>query len=127
MLASTSVLRVGQLIVAALFLSGCTVGVGTRIEPASHFVYPNSNVTKLGPVSSSATGASLFVLPPMRSPELDRELYTRALAQQAGADTIVDYVVVSRVTMIPFLNIFVVTHELKGTAAKAEVGRQELR
>ena len=123
----------GVLVVAAFALVGssvaCTAGVGARIQPSSHFVYPNSNVKELGPVKVNMFGGwSLFFPSPVRTSEIDHKLYNAALTQHEGADMIIDYVVTSKVKFIPayVLMIYYTTHELDGTAAVAEVGRQHL-
>lgn len=117
------------LVTVLLLNTGCTVGMDNRFSPASHFIHPNSNVKILGPVTVEQTGGmSLFVPPPIRTSTDDDKLYQAALKQQPGADVIVDYVVSTRVTMIPipYLTLFTTTHKLEGFAAKKVVGNQEL-
>lgn len=113
----------------AFTLTGCTVGMENRFSPASHFVHPNSNVKILGPVTVEKSGGmSLFVPPPTRTSADDEKLYQEALNQQPGADVIVDFVVSTKVTLIPlaYFAIYKVTHKLEGFAAKKVVGQQEL-
>ena len=107
----------------------CTAGVGARIQPSSHFIYPNSNVKELGPVKVSMFGGwSLFMPSPIRTSDIDHKLYNKALAQHEGADMIIDYVVTSEMKFIPLymVMIYYTTHELEGMAASAEIGRQHL-
>ncbi len=109
---------------------GCAVGGGARIQPESHFVFPNSNVQAIGPVRAKLTGPpTLFVPPPVRTAEIDNQLYQMAMRQQNGADMIIDYVVHTKITLIPipYVSVYITEHEIEGTAAKMVVGSQRLR
>lgn len=115
-------------ILFGLVLSGCTAGMANRFQPASHFVHPNSNVKILGPVHVSLkSGISIMLPPPVRTAEMDKKLYQMALAQQSGADVIVDFVVTAKITMYPlYITFYKVEYILDGMAAKKIVGKQEL-
>ena len=116
-------------LLASLFvLGGCTIASSVRLAPQSHFVHPNSNVKALGPVKATAKSTLGLVPQGMRTSEMDAMLYNKALAQQQDADMIIDYVMTSRLLLIPllYLNFYMTTYELQGTGAKAEVGKQVL-
>ena len=109
---------------------GCAVGGGTRFSPESHFVFPNSNVKALGPVRVKVKSPpTLFVPPPVRTAETDKQLYDMAMRQQQGADLLIDYVVTTKITLlpIPYVSVYLTEHELEGTAAKMVIGKQRLR
>lgn len=115
------------LLALLLGLPGCTVGLLLRVEPESHFVYPNSNVKELGPVSAKMTGDfGLFMPSPLRTSASDEAIYRLALQGSPGADLIVNYVATSTVRTLANL-VFWTTHQLEGTAAEMTVGKQQLR
>ena len=120
--------RTASLLASLLVLGGCTIASSVRLAPQSHFVHPNSNVKALGPVRSSAMSQIGLVPQGMRTSEMDSILYNKALAQERDADMIIDYVMTSRLLLIPllYLNFYMTMYELEGTAAKAEVGKQVL-
>lgn len=123
-------LLTGIAFLALLAPIGCAVGGGTRIAPESHFVFPNSNVKALGPVSATyQSPMTLFIPPPIRTAEIDQTLYQTALAKMQDADLVIDYVVTTEITLlpIPYLSVYLTKHRLEGTAAKMTVGKQRLR
>lgn len=89
----------------------------------SQFIYPNSNVTPLGPVTYSATKTSFFV-PPHWKIEDTKAAYRNALAKAPGATALVDYKEDTTYTSILFFNS--TTYSLEGTAIKMEVGKQDI-
>lgn len=108
-------------------VAACTIQSIARIGTESEFVHPNANVKTLGPVKVKISGGSgFFVPPPMRTAELDRRLYQAALSQVAGANVVIDYVVVTTIKTIPVLPVYFSELELEGTAAKVDVGQQYL-
>lgn len=112
---------------AAIILSGCTMGCMYEIGPETQFVYPNSNVKSLGPVSVKKRGNISLGGPSLRTGEDDRSLYNLALSKVAGANVIIDYYRVTELKYFYPLPFFWTESRFEGTAAKAEVGRQELR
>jgi hypothetical protein len=110
-------------------VAGCTVGTYVKASPQAHFVYPNSNVTPLGPVKVTMAGPGGFMTLPMPTSQMESELVGKAIAQVNGANLLTDYVYQMKVTVIPlwFINIYTSRLDLEGSAAKMEVGRQELR
>lgn len=96
--------------------------------PSSHFIYPNSNVRALGPVSVMKVGNVSVNVPQLRSGEHDLEIYKEALAQVPEANMIIDYYKITTATMIPlpWVSLFFTTTKFEGTAAKVEVGEQNI-
>ncbi len=119
---------IASLLAMSLLLGACTMASTVRMAPHSHFVYPNSNVTALGPVSSKIRGNIGLAPQGMRTAELDRRLYQKALSQYQDADLIIDYIVTAELKMIylMYIQLYYTEYELQGTAARAEVGTQEL-
>lgn len=118
------------LALAGAVLGGCVASQSVEIYPESHFIHPNSNVTKLGPVrSTTRSSVQVFVPSGPRTPATDRKLYQDALAQESEAEAIVDAVLVARQYFLPlwFLPVFWTTYDFQGTAARMEVGEQYLR
>ena len=116
-------------ILTSLIMSGCSTKVGFSGSNtiSTNFVYPNSNVVPLGEVSAETSKTTWF-LPPTLTYEDVVELREQALSQQAGATNIINPMVDTKFTVIPIpiLNIFTMTTTIKGTAVKAEVGKQKL-
>ncbi|MCL7423329.1 MAG: hypothetical protein M8364_20785 [Methylobacter sp.] len=106
----------------ALSQSGCSTTHGT-FEPTAHFAYPNSNVQPMGHVSATVK-EGMFLIPPTLNKEKVLKLMSDALAQQPGADAIINYRLDTTYTMYPFY--YVQTVKLEGSAAKMQVGEQEL-
>ncbi|MCK4340683.1 MAG: hypothetical protein KAY37_03030 [Phycisphaerae bacterium] len=108
--------------------SGCTMGQYHRLEPQSHFSYPNSNVQALGPVNVKIGGsASWLTFPSYMTSEIDQKAYNAALSQVHGSNLIIDYVRTTTIKVIPILYIFWTEERLEGTAAKMDIGQQILR
>ena len=92
-----------------------------QISPASHYVYPNSNVTPLGSTNSEIKKFSVVFPPKLRAKDLD-ELYGQAMSKHQGSDLIIDTKVDTKFTTIFIFQTMKVT--LSGTAAHMEVGQQ---
>lgn len=110
--------------VGACLVTGCSF-TGGALEPHTQFIYPNSNVTILGPVSSSRTKNGFLGLSPFFNASEVFEIYREALSQQAGANVIVNLEETSTVVTFPFYVTY--TYSISGQGARMEVGRQELR
>jgi len=106
----------------SLFQFGCSTTVGT-FQPTTHFAYPNSNVQPLGHISASISEGS-FIFPPSLDKEKILKLMNDALAQKPGADMITNYRLDTTYTMYPYYTVQTV--KIEGTAAKMEVGEQDL-
>ncbi len=120
--------KAAGVLVLSVALGGCAIASSVRLGPQSHFVHPNSNVTALGPVKAKANGQLGLVPQGMRTSDMDHILYQKALRQYQDADMIIDYVMTSRIIIIPlmYINLYMTMYELEGTAAKAEIGQQDL-
>jgi len=109
--------------IAGLAGAGCSSVKYGGIRPNSQFVYPNSNVTPLGPTQVTKS-RTWFFLRPSLSFEQVRGTYNQALAQVPGANLLIDYKEDTTVSSYFFFNT--VSYTLDGTAAKMEVGKKEL-
>jgi hypothetical protein len=112
------------LIISALSIAmfGCQMKMG-RFNTNSHFAYPNSNIETLGLVRASAYRIG-FISARVVDKDFIMEVYNKALSK-SGGDMIIDYKLNTTTTMI--FPLFITTLELDGTAAKMEVGMQELK
>ncbi len=114
------------LALSAVVFTGCQQGQSTHIGPESHFAYPNSNVTPLGPVKVKVPGGG-GLLPPMLDSKTELTAYNKALAQASGADLIIDYIMIYKTYSFVLLPFYWSDLELEGTAAKMQVGKQVLK
>jgi hypothetical protein len=109
------------------FFAGCSFVTEGRFVTHSQFVYPNSNVKTLGPVV-----ARRFKFTPLVPLEITLKdmtnVYNKALSKRAGANLLVNYTEDTTIVMIyaVFAPLYIVIYQLKGEAAKMEVGQQEL-
>jgi hypothetical protein len=108
---------------ALALVTGCTSTTG-GIVPKSAFVYPNSNVTPLGPVTAEKSKTRFFVTPRLNYDWVE-DVYNQALGKAPGANIIVDYREDTTVTSILLFNT--VTYSLNGTAAKMDVGKKVMK
>ena len=107
-----------------LLTAGCFSQKLGGIVPTSQFVYPNSNVTPLGPTQSSKTKFCILI-PPGWSIKDTRQVYNGALSKVPGANVLIDYKEDTTVSTYFFL-FHTITYNLDGTAAKMEVGKQDI-
>lgn len=123
--------RWGKLLMFGLcifFLAGCAVGGSARLNPNSHFAFPNSNVKPIGPVVGSSSTFSI-IMPTMITGELMESAYKDALSK-SGGDMIIDAVETSTTRMIPtpfYITFYFTSFDVEGTAAKMELGKQILK
>jgi hypothetical protein len=112
---------------ACVFLTGgCKVAQFVQHAPESHFNFPNSNVTPMGPVKVSEAGEfCLFVAPDLYTSDYDEKVYAAAFAQQPGSNLIIDYD--KNYRAYEFWPFMWSTLELEGTACRAEVAKQPLK
>jgi hypothetical protein len=108
----------------ALAAGGCSTQFGSTITN-HRFVYPNSNVRVLGPVKAtvSRTGFISATLPLNQV----KETYEAALAQQSGANLLVNIKEDTTTTLIPIIPIVTITYTIEGDAAVMEIGKQVLK
>ena len=102
--------------------SSCAIKVGS-VVPNSHYVYPNSNVTPLGQTTAVIKKTGFIVPPAFKARDVD-QLYNSALSKHSGADLVIDYSVDTKVTTFFIFHFLKTT--LVGTAAKMEVGKQDI-
>ena len=107
---------------ATLLCAGCSTRLG-QFVPRSQFVYPNSNVTALGPVKHEKSKTS-FLISPSWSLADNRKTYNEAVAMVPGANVLIDYKEDTTLTTILFFKT--ITYSLEGIAAKMEVGKQDI-
>ncbi len=109
-------------LIISFMQAGCSTTRGT-FEPTTHFAYPNSNVQPMGHISATVSEGS-FLIPPTLDKEKVLKLMNDALAQQPGADAVVNYRLDT--TYTGYLIYYVQTVKLEGTAVKMQVGEQDL-
>jgi len=120
-------LSMASFVSLAVVFTGCQVAQVTQLGPQSHFAYPNSNVTPLGPAKAKVSGGSGLQMP-MPTSRSDVAVYNKAISQVNGANLVVDYIKTFKVYVFPLLPFFYWSAaEIEGTAAKMEVGKQQLR
>ena len=110
------------IIIGCLVVSSCSLKIGS-VVPNSHYVYPNSNVMPLGQTSSEIRKTGFIIPPAFKAQDVD-QLYTTALSKHSGADLIIDYSVDTKITSFFIFHFLKTT--LVGTAAKMEVGKQDI-
>ena len=108
--------------IGTFLCAGCSMRLG-QFMPRSQFVYPNSNVTAIGPVQHEKTKTMVFVRPSWSLAE-NRKVYQEAVAKVPGANVLIDYK--EDTTLTDILFIHTITYSLEGTAAKMEVGKQDI-
>lgn len=103
-------------------ITGCSIKAG-GFNSETHFSFPNSNVTPLGQVKSTLSRWSFFASPVEGDDALN--LVNEAIAQKPGADLMLNYILDTKITIFPPL-IYKTEMVVEGTAAKMEIGEQEL-
>lgn len=106
-----------------LLVASCTVTHG-RYGTNSHFAYPNSNVAPIGQVKASTSKISFLISPSFDDGEII-QLIQEAIAQKSGADMLLNFSLDTKITILPLITKSEIT--IEGTAAKMEVGTQELK
>lgn len=116
------------IVLFSLFLlSSCAVSNIGGTYTNKQFVYPNSNVTPLGYTSGKKIKVQVLALNPVSFKKKDYEKVEReALSKYPEADILIDGSADWTATWIlgPYLTIYKYT--LTGTAAKMEVGMQDI-
>lgn len=106
-------------------VAGCAIGQSSRVN-ASHFVYPNSNVVPMHKTHGKKTSMCgiLFVGWNGFTANKVEQAYARAL--KGGGDLVINAVETRTQFLVPML-FQLCSITVVGTAAKMEVGKQELR
>lgn len=108
-----------------IFATGCTTKMGVT-NPSANFVYPNSNVESLGPVSASKSKLRLLI-PPAIGIEDMKGVKQEALAQQSGADVLINVKEDTTFTSFFILPIYSIKYDIEAEAANMTVGKQYLK
>jgi hypothetical protein len=104
---------------------GCSFGFAS-LAPQSHFAFPNSNVIPLGHAEGSKSKLCGLLFINWGSPDGDdQEEATREALEQAHGDILINVRTEASTFMIPYL-FAICSTKVQGTAAKMEVGRQQL-
>lgn len=113
--------------ILVLSMTGCSMGSFVMFFPQSHFSYPNSNVTPLGPGRGESSTWSLFI-PVFWDADMQEEALSVAIKEKGG-DMLIDYVGTTNITMYPLwvITLYNTRYEVQGTVAKMELGKQILR
>lgn len=117
----------------AVVAAGCTRTYFQGVKPQSQYALPNSNVTPLSKVRGESTSITLLPLlfgDPYISPDHKDEALAEALAKAPGANLLINYAVYEEEFRLPpltFLFFKSQTYVVEGTAARMEVGTQELK
>lgn len=113
------------LVAASFAVSGCTMMQSGSVVSNTNFAYPNSNVTPIGETSESSFSLCGFLGFPITDPaEVLATTIDKAVHKRDG-----DLLINARVTNTA-ANIAIFTFcntTVAGTAAKMQVGQQELR
>ena len=116
------------LCLSAFLMTGCTQTYLLKVDPQSHFDYPNSNIYPMGhvegKVSKTSFGASVMGVADINS-GMQYEAISKALEQKPGSDLIINSFHTLDVTS--FLFFTTTTYHVDGTAAKMKAGEQVLR
>lgn len=65
-------------------LSGCSTNSVVGLDPQSHYVYPNSNITRLGHVSGKAIKSGIFMSPLFLDGDMKQLAINDALRNAGG-------------------------------------------
>ncbi len=107
-----------------LATSSCNTAT-SDLDIQSKFSYPNGDYSSLGHVSAENKYFTTSFTAPVMTREVFLDLQQKALAQEPGADFVVNYVITSSVTQVPPIPVSWTTFKLEGTAIKVvEVGGQ---
>ncbi len=114
----------------SLLVVACSLPAGSSRINSSHFVYPNSNVTPIGQPGNAEGSKSklcgfLFFMWNGFAPEVTEKAYIRVL-EKSGGDILINANESRSTFLIPSL-FATCTTSVKGTAAKMQMGAQELR
>ena len=111
------------LLLTVLGAVGCSTTIGD-FHAKSRYVYPNSNVTVLGPVKGEVSRTWFLITPRLTVAHMEKA-YNDALSQTPGANLIVT--MKEDTTFTTFLFINSITYKIEGEAARMDVGSQQLK
>jgi len=115
----------GMFGVSLATLLGCTLGSSSQ-SPQSHFAFPNSNVVPLAEATGSNSRLCGLLLVTWGSPNgEDQDKATRDALESGNGDILINVRTESSLFFVPYL-FAICTTKVRGTAAKMEVGRQQL-
>jgi hypothetical protein len=109
---------------SALLLCGCTQTFLVKLDPQSHFDYPNSNIYPMGHAEGKISKTTIFSIPEMSS-AFQYEAISKALESQPGSDMLINSVHMMDITSVLFFTT--TTYRVEGTAARMKAGEQVLR
>ncbi len=120
----TRIAQTLALVACASLFAACTTNFGAQ-RPNTQFVYPNSNVKVLGPISASITKQGWLGFGVLPTADEVREVYQQALTQRQGANVIVNFSEDTKFTT--FFLWATTTYTISGEGAQMVVGKQRLR
>ena len=110
-------------IAIAALMSSCAKPFYLGRVPQLQFTYPNANITPMGQVRGEAKKTKFLGIPYVTS-ALQQAAYQDALAKQPGSDVLInaDLYVLNQ----NFIIVKTIKYIVDGTAAKQEVGKQDI-
>jgi len=115
--------RISLLIAISIATVSCTMNSGSY-GTNSHFSYPNSNVIPMRQVKATTSKLSFIISPSFNDGEIIK-LTQDAIAQQPEASLLLNYTLDTKITSFLFVTKMDIT--IEGTAAKMNIGSQELQ
>jgi hypothetical protein len=113
------------MLLAGIALSACTT-TAADLTVQSKFAYPNGDYTYLGHIQAEKKYMTTSFTAPEMTRDVFLDLQKQALAQQSGADMVVNYAISSSITTVPPIPVTWTTFRLDGTAIKVlNVGKQD--
>lgn len=106
-----------------MFFMGCSKTYYVGRVPSFHFTYPNANVTPLNKVRGEAKITMIFGTPFVTS-ALQQQALQNALSKSNGGDILINVDVYQKLTSLIIINTL--TLIVEGTAAKQEIGKQDI-
>ena len=111
--------------VILIITTGCSIG-SSSAGSASHFVYPNSNVTPIGEAKGEVSKLCGILFVNFGSPTgADQQKAIDQALQTSGGDVLINLRTDSKVFLVPML-FSMCSVNVTGTAARMEVGKQAL-
>lgn len=115
------------ILLSLILFSGCAVSNIGGIYTNKQFVYPNSNITPLGQTSAKKFKVQFLMLNPVSFKKKDYEKVEReALSKYPEADILINGSADWTQYWVLMSYLIVYKYTLTGTAAKMEVGLQDI-
>ncbi|MEM7550072.1 MAG: hypothetical protein AAF363_10365 [Bacteroidota bacterium] len=111
------------LFAAAILFSNCSQTFYLGKSPQAHFTYPNANVEPVGQVTGIYKKTKLFGPPPV-TPTVQRTAWNDALSKSNGGNVLINVDTYYKLSI--FLIFQTLTYRVEGTAAKQDVGLQNI-